>query len=173
VLSADAVARDVVVPDSPILAEVAMAFGPGVLHADGTLDRAALAAIVFSDSDARGRLESITHPAILSKLREQIDAARRAVGPAGVVAAEVPLLYESGIAGWFDRIVVVTASQPVRVARMLARDGISEAEAIRRIEAQWPLDRKAELADDVVVNNGSTAELAISVEALWRRLRAA
>ena len=166
-INADDAAREVLAPDSEGLLEVAAAFGPEVIHPDGSLDRAKLATIVFEDSEARKRLEAITHPRILALMRKWIDRARKPNPLDAIIAVEVPLLFEAGMEGWFDRIVVVSASEPSQIKRLRERSHISEGEAIARIKAQMPLAEKSARAHHVIPNDGSLADLRKAVKRLW------
>ena len=167
VVDADAIAREVVAPGMPGLAAVAEAFGPGVLDADGALDRAALGAIVFADADARKRLESITHPLV-----QRVSLERLAAVPAGSVAVyDVPLLAEARSRSGFDVVVVVRADPEVRVERLVGR-GLGANDARRRIAVQATDAQREALADVVVDNSGDRDALAVRVEALWAELAA-
>ena len=134
VIDCDALAREVVQVGSPVLDALAAAFSSAVLSPDGSLDRAALARLAFADAAATARLNSITHPAILALVRERVEQARREGRPAAVVDA--PLLYESGFDAACDAVVAVLADRAVRMARIMARDGIDEAAATARMAAQ-------------------------------------
>lgn len=153
VIDADALAREAVEPGAPGLAAVRRRFGADVLGPDGTLDRAALRRIVFTDRDARRDLESIVHPEV-ARLREREDEAARAAG-AELVIHEIPLLYETGLDRELDLVVVVHASAEERLARLGARRGLAEAEARSIMDAQMPADAKLERAD-IVIRNDST-----------------
>lgn len=169
VADADAAAREVVEPGRPALAEIVAAFGAGVLQADGRLDRAALRAHVFGDAGARRRLEAILHPPIRIALRQ---ACLLAPGPYAVVA--IPLLAEGGARTaypWLDRILVVDAPRALQRARLMARDGIDAALADRMLEAQASRRERLAIADDILVNDGTTAELDAQVAALDARYR--
>ena len=170
VVDADALARAAVAPGSPALAELARAFGPGVLGPDGALDRKRMAALVFSDPEARRRLEAITHPAVRLAMAEET----RRLADAGHALAfyDTPLLYEVGLDRVLDSVVVVWAPPPVRRARIVARDGISPADADARIAAQLPIDEKAARADFVVENVGAPGELDSKADRLLADLRA-
>lgn len=152
-VDADVLAREAVAPGSSGLAEVVARFGRAVVRDDGTLDRAALAAVVFADPQARGDLERVVHP----RVRQGIAAffAALPAGTAGV--AEVPLAYETGWAATFDLVVVVACRPETQRARLMARDGMTAADADRRLAAQWPVADKARLADAVVVTEGDMA----------------
>ncbi len=170
VVDADALARAAVAPGAPALAEIARAFGPGVLAADGTLDRKALAAVVFADPAARRRLEAITHPAVRRGMAEE--TARLAAAGHPLAFYDTPLLYEVGLEGALDSVVVVWAPRDVQRARLAARDGLSGAEAEARLAAQLPIDEKAARADFVVENVGAPADLDAKADRLLADLRA-
>ncbi len=166
---ADAAARAVVAPGTPGLAAVAARFGRGVLDASGMLDRAALAARVFGDAEARKDLEAIVHPAV----GQARDAwlATLADGPPGFSVSDIPLLYEAGLEGGFDAVVVVACDPAAQVARSVAR-GMTEADAQRRIAAQIPIADKAARADHVISTTGTEADTLRQVQALYDTLRA-
>ena len=170
--SADQAARAVMSPRSPTLTHIAHSFGSDVLLPSGELNRVVLAKRVFSDVRRRRTLNSITHPPILRLLRAQIDACRTDYASDTIVVVEVPLLFETKIQTWFERIVVVTASVEIQAARIAARNLLDETEARRRIAAQMPLRQKMALADFVIENQGSLSDLTQAVDALWRDLRA-
>lgn len=170
VVDADELAREAVAPGSAGLAEVLATFGPQIAAADGSLDRKKLGALVFADGDARNRLNAITHPIVRRLSQERFLALdRQGVRLAGY---DVPLLFETGLDAVLRPIVVVTAREATQLERILARDGLSEAEARARIAAQLPLSEKQKRADYVLYNNGSPQELAAQVDALLERLRA-
>lgn len=168
VIDADRLAREVVEPGQPALAEIAREFGPGVLDDGGRLDRKALAAIVFADADRRRRLEAITHPRIRERLAQRLDALARA-GFDGVVIFDAAVIVESGAYREMDRLVVVVADEATQLARLRGRDGLGEEEALRRMRSQMPLADKARLAHHVIDNSGDRA----ATEAQVRRVYAA
>jgi dephospho-CoA kinase len=170
VFSADEAAR-AVAADRRVLGALAAQLGRDILTEGGALDRARLAKRIFSDGEARARVNAIMHPAILRLLRAQIDAAREDLPADALIAVEVPLLYETNLSGWFERIVVVGASEPTQIARLIARNGIDEAEARRRLKTQQPIADKASRADYVVHNEGSLEDLQRAVEHLWGELK--
>lgn len=170
VVDADLAARAVVAPGSDGLAAVVDAFGPGVLAADGTLDRPALRQRVFADADARRRLEGLLHPRIRGWMAE-----RAAAAPTPYVVMDIPLLAEGGgRAAWpmLDRIVVVDVPLDVQRARLRARDGVDAVLAERMIAAQAPRATRLALADDVLVNLGTADALAEAVARLDARYAA-
>lgn len=153
VIDADVLAREVVAPGTPGLAQLVDAFGPSILTPGGRLDRAALAAHVFNDAAARARLNAITHPLI----RERFAEKRRALEEAGEPLAcyEAPLLVEVGLANTLRPLVVVALSEEEQIARVMRRDGSTREQAAARIAAQLPLEKKVALADYVIDNHGS------------------
>ncbi len=169
VISADNVAREVLAPNSPMIGQVAEAFGFHLIRTDGTLDREQLARLIFSDSDARYRLDKMMHPPILERLRRQIEEAL-AGNPERHVVVEVPLLFELGMENWFDKIVVVTCSERAEIARLFWRDGLNELEARMRISTQLPLAEKVRRADYVVHNEGARSAVASHVGRIWKKL---
>jgi dephospho-CoA kinase len=154
VIDADRIARDVVAPASRALAEVVAAFGD-VLAADGTLDRKELGRIVFADLGARRRLEAILHPRIAEAAAQRIQE----LDSRGVALAcyDAALLIEHGLQDAFRPLVLVAASRELQRERLMRRDGVDAHEAERRIDAQWPLERKTAVAD-FVIDNGSSVE---------------
>lgn len=162
VVDADRIAREVVEPGTPGLAAVAARFGPSVLRGDGSLDRAALAAVVFADPAARADLEAITHPLIFGRSDDLLAQAAEA----GVAVHDNPLLVERGMAGRYHLVVVVDAPEPVRLARLRAR-GMADADARARMAAQaGPAARRA-AADGWLDNSGDPGVLAAEVDRLW------
>ena len=170
VADADLIAREIVEPGQPALAEVVARFGPEVLDADGRLDRAALRVRIFHDDDARRALEAILHPRIRVQL---LDQCRAAPGPYAV--AMIPLLAEGGGRThypWLDRILVVDVPQATQKSRLMQRDGIDAALADRMIAAQVTRAQRLALADDIVVNDGHPDHLHTAVAELDARYRA-
>ncbi len=165
VIDADEIAREVVRPGAPALAEIVAAFGGSVLKEDGTLDRARLAEVVFAEEGARRRLNAIVHPRVGERLRQFV----RENAAAPVVALEIPLLLEGGGRGLVDQIVVVTVKESTRMER-LARRGIDESSARARLASQLPQERKVALADHVIDNDGDRESTRAQVRALARRL---
>ena len=169
IIDADVVAREVVEPGEPALAEIAAEFGPGVLGPDGRLDRKALGAIVFADPERRRRLEAMTHPRMRERLQRRLDQLT-AEGFRGLVFYDAAVLIESGSHHAMDRIVVVITDEPTQIARLMARDGIGRDEALRKIRSQIPLAEKAKLADHVIDNSGAPATTAADVRRVFRAL---
>jgi dephospho-CoA kinase len=172
VVSADALARQVVEPGSEGLEAVGRAFGEGVISRDGSLDRAALRRRVFADSEARSHLESILHPRIAELRRRWLEA--RAREGAELAVAEIPLLFETGLEKEFDVTVLVDAPEPLRLARALAdrERGLSEDEARRIMASQMDPAEKRRRATYVINNRGTLEALRARAGALLEDLRA-
>ncbi len=167
VADADLLARAVVEPGEPALADVVAHFGAGVLQADGRLDRAALRVRVFNDDNARRALEAILHPAIRARLQAICVAA-----PSPYAIAMVPLLAEGGGRAaypWLHRILVVDAPADVQRARLMQRDGIDAVLAERMMAAQATRAERLAIADDIVVNDGDLDHLVRAADALHAR----
>lgn len=163
VIDADEVARAVVAPGTPLLARIAGRFGPGILAADGSLDRRALRARVFAEPALRRELESLTHPAI----RDEMEARSRRAGGRYQIFA-IPLLAEQGRSGRVDRVLVVDCSEALQRARLRARDGSSAAEVEAMLAAQATRADRLAIADDVILNEGDLGALRDRVQELHR-----
>ncbi len=169
VVDADQVARDVVEPGTPALAAIADQFGAGVIRADGTLDRAALGSVIFSDPAQRVVLNGITHPAVL-EASHALFAAAAAADPAAVVVYDVPLLAEGTRADEFDLVVVVHASEENRIARMVELRGLTRDEAVRRISSQASDAERLAIADVVIDSDGTFDATLAQADQLWSRV---
>ncbi len=169
VIDADVIAREVVEPGTPGLKAVSNRF-PGVLQADGTLDRAMLGARVFSDERERTALNTILHPLIAAAFREAKE--RHQQLGTRVLIYDAALLLENGIERNLDGVLLVALPVPLQKARLMARDGLSSAQVDARLAAQWPLERKLPLARWVVDNSGSEEETRVQVERVWQEMRA-
>jgi len=170
-LDADKAARAVVEPGTPGLARVAETFGPGVLREDGSLDRAKLAEIVFADDAARGKLNAIIHPLVHDYMRAGEQAAVAAAGNGAVIVHDVPLLAEGGRGNEFDLVIVIDVPPELQVARLAAR-GLSEEQARARMAAQATRDQRLAVADIVIDNSGTLADLDRRVSDVWAELQA-
>ncbi|MCJ1711249.1 dephospho-CoA kinase [Clavibacter michiganensis subsp. phaseoli] len=168
-IDADRLAREVVEPGTPALAEIARRFGPDVIAPDGSLDRTALGAVVFQDPDARRDLEAITHPAVRALSAARMAAAGEA-DPDAVVVYDIPLLVESGRVDEFDRIVVVHAPREERIRRLVELRGMSPEEAERRIASQAADEDRLAVADVVVDSGVSLASTLAQTDRLWANL---
>jgi dephospho-CoA kinase len=162
IVDADAIAREVVRPGTPGLAAVAQAFGAAILAADGSLDRPALAAVVFADTEQRAKLDGIVHPLVRARATELAAAAP----PDAVLVNDVPLLAETGQASSYDLVVVVEADAETRVARLVQR-GLTAEDARARIAVQATDEQRRAIADVVLDNSGTPEQLAAQVERFW------
>lgn len=165
VIDADVLARDVTLPGRPAYEEIARAW-PQVIAPDGRIDRQKLAAIVFADAQSRRRLEAITHPRIRAEVAAQVSALA-AAGHA-VAFLEAALLVETGLYRSMDGLVVVTADDETRIARVIQRDGASRENVLARMAAQLPMEDKIRVADHVIDNS---RELEDTAEQLRRVLQ--
>lgn len=165
VIDTDIIAREVVEPGQPALEAIAGEFGERVIAEDGTLDRPAMRRIIFSDDDARRRLEAIVHPRIRETALE-----RAAEGRGAYQLLVVPLLTESSMRTEVDRIVVVDCDENDQIQRLIKRDGESEGGARRILAAQASREDRLAIADHVIHNEGSVEEALAQVDALHAEL---
>jgi dephospho-CoA kinase len=170
VIEADRLSREAVRPGTPALAAIRERWGDAVLATDGTLDRAALRRIVFSDAAARRALEAIVHPAV-HRLREVHMADARTAG-ARLVICDIPLLFETGLEGTVDRIVLVDAREGTRRERLMGDRGLTAAEADSMIAAQAPSSSKRGRADFIIENEGTREALRARTDEVFRELDA-
>jgi dephospho-CoA kinase len=166
IIDADAITRSLQQPGEPVFEAMVERFGPGIVAPDGSLDRAAVAAIVFNDEDAKKALEAIVHPAVGAAMIERLQAH---AGTEAVVVYDVPLLVESGKTG-YGFVVVVDVDPEVAVARLVEHRGFDEADARARIANQASREARLAVADVVVDNSGSLAELERQIDDLWEAL---
>lgn len=166
VIDADKIAHEVMEPGGPAYDGVVGAFGPEILAADGTINRGKLGAIVFRDPRALRRLEAVVHPATITKVDERIARAETLV-----VVVEAIKLIEAGMHRGYDALWVVTAPRPLQITRLVTQRGLTEEQAVLRIDAQAPQEEKAALADLVIVNDGDLAALREQVEAAWAQVQ--
>ena len=164
VIDADEIAHRAVQPGSEALAEIVALFGEAVLSADGTLDRAGIADIVFEKPELRQRLEAIIHPRVRQRIRA--DKARYERLPYVIIV--IPLLLESGQRDLVDRVLTVNADEGVRIARVRARDNRTETQIRAIIKSQADDQQRRSAADDALDNNGSLEELRLAVQQLHR-----
>ena len=167
-LDADEFARQALAPGSLGLAQVVDRFGSRVLAPDGSLDRDRLAGIVFADPAARRDLEAVVHPEVARRFAEAAELYRPTER---TVVYVVPLLVERDLASAFDVVVVVSAPEDVRVARLALGRGMAEEDARARIRAQLPEEDRVAAADLVIDNGGSPEALAAEVDRLWQDLQ--
>jgi dephospho-CoA kinase len=164
VIDADALSREVVEPGQPGLAAVVERFGPGILDAEGRLDRPALAAVVFDDAEARADLNAIVHPLVAAEATRRMAQ----LPDDAIVVYDVPLLVEAAKSG-YDLVVIVEAPEPVRIERLIGR-GMTAEDARSRMAVQASDEDRRKVADVVLDNGGTSAELEAQIDALWERL---
>lgn len=172
VLDADAIYHELITPldgePSSLARQVAERF-PGVLADDGNLDREALGRVVYASEDERRALEAITHPAVAQEVGRRTQALREA--GCSLVIYDVPLLYERRLETGMDGVIVVWVPEAIQIERLVARDGISEDDAGRRLSAQLPLDEKKRRANWVIDNSGTLDQTRQQVDRLWNDIR--
>ncbi|MBJ6726561.1 dephospho-CoA kinase [Geomesophilobacter sediminis] len=166
VVDADQLARDVVCPGEEAYQAIVATFGDQILQGDGTLNRAALGAIVFADPAARRTLEGITHPAIAQQAQKRL-AALRAAGHR-IVFYVAPLLIEAGVTSRVDEVWVVYLDRETQLRRLMARDGLSREAAQQRIDSQMSMEEKRRYGKVVIDNSGDLAALKEQVLRIWR-----
>jgi dephospho-CoA kinase len=167
IIDADLIAREVVAPGTDGLASVVAAFGPDVLGPDGALDRVALGDVVFADKQKLASLNGIVHPLVGARMRELEELA----GPGSVLVHDVPLIAENDLAGSYDLVVVVDVPPRIQLDRLVRLRGMTREQAQARMAAQATREQRLAIADIVVDNSGSLAELDRQVGELWTELR--
>lgn len=168
IIDADMTAREIVRPEKPAWREIVARFGKEILLPDKELDRKKLAEIIFSNNAAKAALEAITHPAILAEMQKKTIAVRKKTG--NIIIWDVPLLFEAGFWQYVDISVLVYTPLEIQLERLLRRDGISRANALRRINSQMTLQQKRELATIIIDNSGTIEELKKQVTLVYRQL---
>ncbi|MCA0969847.1 dephospho-CoA kinase [Halobacillus litoralis] len=156
VIDADQLSRDVVKPGEPAYQKIVEAFGSRVLQNDGTLDRKKLGSIVFSDGEKRKELNGIVHPEVRKEMIRRRDHFVDEKYPA--VVLDIPLLYESELTHYVERVLVVYVDEATQLERLTNRDQSTEEEAMQRIKSQIPISEKADRADAVIDNRGTIEE---------------
>lgn len=167
VIDADLIAREVVAAGTDGLAEVVDAFGPGVLGPDGALDRAVLGDLVFADQQRLATLNAIVHPRVGARMRDLEESA----GPDSIVVHDVPLIAENGLSDAYDLVIVVDVPPRLQLDRLVRLRRMSREQAQARMAAQAAREQRLSIADIVVDNSGSLAELDRQVGDLWTELR--
>jgi dephospho-CoA kinase len=169
-VDADELAHGVMTPGSEATLAIAARFGAGVVDAGGAVDRKALGAMVFADSSARRELEAIVHPAVYRAVAAALRAFET-LGGADVAVADIPLLFETGRASEFDRVVATVCAVDAQRSRLAAR-GLTPTEIDQRLAAQMPAAEKARRAHDVIDTNGSLAATNAQIDTLLHKWRA-
>ena len=169
-IDADAVAREVVEPGTAGLSAVVDEFGPGILKADGSLNRAELGALVFADNAKRQKLNSILHPFIIAR-QDEIMRQWAEQTPEAIAVVDAALMIESGGYKRFDKLIVVHCRPQIQLERLMARDNISREEAERRINAQIPQDEKKKHADYLIDTSEGFESAREQTTAVWLKLQ--
>lgn len=164
IVDADRLAREVVEPGQDAWREIVELFGREAIRDDETLDRAYLRRIVFQDPASRKRLEAITHPRIRALARKRI--VERS-GDAAFVIYDAPLLFEAKIHHWLRPVLLVACAREIQAQRLRQRDGLGDADIERHLKAQMSLAEKRDLADFIVENDGTPADLENAVAKVW------
>lgn len=169
VVDADAISRALTAEGGEALPAIRQAFGNGVFYPDGTLDRAALAALVFTDDPApRKALEHILHPMVIARMRDALQKLKAQGTPVAVI--EVPLLYESGTQTMADTVICVTAREETRLKRLMERSGLTREQALSRMRAQQDVAKTEALADYTLSTDATTAENKRNALRLWQQI---
>jgi len=166
IIDADIVARLVVEPGSNTLKEITNQFGSEVLHADGTLNREALGTMIFHNPVKRKQLNELMHPAIRNEMLKQRDELKN-LGLETIIM-DIPLLFESRLQHFVEKILVVSVSEEIQLERLIKRNSLSKEEAEIRIKSQLPVSEKEKGADAVIYNNGSIEESKIQLERILK-----
>lgn len=166
-IDADAIAREIMEPGSPVLDDVERHFGAEVLQKDGSLDRKRLGAIVFSDPKQRQALEAITHPVIRHEMHERMQQLE-AADPERLVIADIPLLYESELESLYEEVMVVYVPRDMQLERLMKRDNLSLSEATSRLNAQMDIELKKQKADIIIDNSQGITETERQIDNFWR-----
>jgi len=169
VIDADIIAREVLTSGRAEYIATVSAFGEAILCPDGTIDRKALGDIVFADKNRLAELTAITHPGIISIIRETI-ARLKEEGSSPVIALDAPLLFEAGLEGDVDKIIVVFTDRDVQLKRLMDRDGLGETEAVLRVASQMPLAQKKRRAHCLIDNNGPRGKTLLQVRRIYEKL---
>ncbi|EZP76438.1 dephospho-CoA kinase [Parageobacillus genomosp. 1] len=156
VIDADQVARDVVKVGEEAYAQIVATFGRDILQANGEIDRAKLGAIVFHSEQERKKLNAIVHPAVRRRMMAEKEAYVQ--NGAKTIVLDIPLLFESELTHFIDKVIVVYVDDDVQLERLMKRNGFSKEEALARIRSQMPLREKVKKADAVINNNGTVEE---------------
>lgn len=167
VVDADLIAREVVEPGTPAYQKIVEVFGEEILYEDETINRKKLGNIIFSKEDKRIQLNQIVHPAVREKMIIKRDELISSGEP--IIVMDIPLLFESKLTSFVDKVIVVYVSEETQLTRLMKRDNSSREEALGRIHSQIPISEKANLADEVIDNNGSVQETEMQLELLLKK----
>jgi len=166
---ADTAARELMSPGTDVWRTVSDHFGPGVLREDGTIDRAKLGAIIFSDDKERAFLNGLVHPRIFERIKETVVRLEKE-GRYAIFVSEAALVFESGFAGFYDKIVVAHCGRDVQLRRLMERDGIGRGEALNKVRSQLGQEEKLKHADYTIDTSGTLAETIEQTERVYAQL---
>jgi len=164
-IDADRLTHRLLRPGTSVYRRIIAAFGTGIINRDRTLNRSALARIVFNDRALLRRLRYIIHPQVIRKIRQELRRSSR-----HIVVLDAPLLIEAGLRNLVDVLIVVTATKERQIARIRAKTGLARGEILRRIRAQMPLSQKVCMADFIIDNNKTKEATRRQVENIWKKL---
>jgi dephospho-CoA kinase len=170
VIDFDFIARLVVEPGKAAWRDIIAYFGTEILNPDKTLNRSALAEIVFSDQKSRKALEEFTHPRIFEERNTLVNAIKEK-DPSSIVIIDIPLLFELSFKAKFDKVILVYVCRDIQLKRVMERDGLEKQEVEKRLQAQLPIDEKRSLADYIINNEGSLENTRDQVRKIIRELR--
>lgn len=169
IIDADRIAREVVKPGERAWREIVDEFGSGILESDRSINRKKLGGIVFNDEKKREQLNRITHPRIMTKIKEAIDKYKRE--NAKLVIIEAALIVErGGLLNLIDELIVVWTHEETQIKRIMTRDGLRRDEALSRIKSQLPMPEKTKHATYIIDNSGSLRETRNQVEGVWEKI---
>ena len=169
VIDADILARDIVRPGEYWWLSVVQSFGDGILLSDGNIDREKLGRIIFSDKTARDKLDNSLHPLIIKKLLKDAEKLKKSMA-GSLIIADVPLLIESGMHKYFDKIILVYSERETQICRLIKRNNLTTEDAKKRVNSQMPIEQKRKFADFIIDNCGSFVDLEINVKELFFKL---
>lgn len=168
-LDFDALAHEVEKKGTPVWENIVKHFGPSILNEEGEIDRKKLADVVFKNPEKLELLNRIVHPAVLEEWERRVKEIER-LNKNAIVLNDVPLLFEAGLQGLFDYIVLIYSPPEAQIKRMMERNGYTEEEAKLRLKAQMPIDEKIPWADTVFDNNSPLEEVKSRIQTLWEEL---
>jgi dephospho-CoA kinase len=169
-IDTDEIARALLAAGSQWLAHIVKEFGPRILRPDGSLDRSALAHIIFSDAEARARLNALLHPLVIAEVRRRLEKLQAGDSPPAAAVVVAPLLFETRAESLVEKVIVVTAPEEERIRRLQKRDRLSEPEIRARFASQMSPEEMKTRADWVIDNRGDLAAAEKQVETLWGEL---
>ena len=165
VVDADKIAHKTIAPKSKVYKKIVACFGKGILRKDGTIDRAALAAIVFNNRKLLKRLNTIVHKEVARVINEKVDSFNQ-----GVMVLDVPLLIEAGLISLVDKVIVVRSKRKIQVARLLSRTHLTKKDMYKRMGAQMPVSLKIRFGDFIIDNSGTRYHTKTQVERIWKKV---